>query len=285
MPVSKSRARPRRTQRKGFWPDVCAPGAQSRRHTARATAFSFAGLAGGAALGSVEDAAPSPLQRAAGVIKSRLSTRSARGTNPRGAALRGAGLVRSVGGSFLCLAWVPRAPRPDASASVRRLPSAFLVRGAAVGTAASHSLRFEFVSSRPNAVRFRPVRLRPRERNSAIFVSFVACPEAGQSAPRPPVSAVRHGHTRGRPPDFPESAPCPASSCGGCLSSSELRSRNTFPWQVIKTPMARAVSLPTGRKKPGLRRRKYRPARVTAPHGVVSYGLETQRTAGPRTGV
>lgn len=117
MPVSKSRARPRRTQRKGFWPDVCAPGAQSRRHAARATAFSFAGPAGGAALGSVEDAAPSPLQRAAGVIKSRLSTRSARGINPRGAALRGAGLVRSVGGSFLCLACVPRAPRPDASAS------------------------------------------------------------------------------------------------------------------------------------------------------------------------
>lgn len=50
MPVSKSRARPRRTQRKGFWPDVCAPGAQSRRHAARATAFSFAGPAGGCSL-------------------------------------------------------------------------------------------------------------------------------------------------------------------------------------------------------------------------------------------
>lgn len=120
------------------------------------------------------------------------------------------------------------------------------------------------------------------------FRFFRCVPRSGverPASPPPPVSAVRHGHTRGRPPDFPESAPFPASSCGGCLSSSELRSHNVFPWQVIKTPMARAVSLPTGRKKPGLRRRKYRPARVTAPHGVVSYGLETRRTAGPRTGV
>lgn len=257
MPVSKSRARPRRTQRKGFWPDVCAPGAQSRRHAARAVAFSFAGPAGGAALGSVEDAAPSPLQRAAGVIKSRLSTRSARGTNPRGAALRGAGLVRSVGGSFLCLACVPRAPRPDASASVRRLPSAFLVRGAAVGTAVSHSLRFEFVSSRPNAVRFRPVQ------GEGVDGGYVP----GNGIQRFSFLSLR-APKRGGAPRVPPFRPCNTATLGGVPQISPSLRRvpprhveaacrllnfghvTRFPGKSLKPPWPELCHYPRGGRSP-----------------------------------
>lgn len=204
----------------------------------------------GAALGSVEDAAPSPLQRAAGVIKSRLSTRSARGTNPRGAALRGAGLVRSVGGSFLCLACVPRAPRPDASASVRRLPSAFLVRGAAVGTVASYSLRFEFVSSRPNAVRFRPVRLRPRERNSVIFVSFVACPEAGQSAPRTPFRPCDTATLGGVPQISPSLRRVPPRHVEAACRLLNFGHMTCFPGKSLKPPWPELCHYPRGGRSP-----------------------------------